>query len=142
MAATATRTSIILTRRIRGSLGTGMDLPRWRVACIVLARPIQVARRLGIASPLDINLSLALGTSDLSLLELTSAYGALANQGVWMPPVTIRYVTDAQGKLLEEHVPEGREALAPETAYVITHMLRGVVERGTGQAAKVLGRPV
>src|SRR3989441_437221 len=109
---------------------------------IGLAKTIQVARRLGIASPLDINLSLALGTSDLSLLELTSAYGVLANQGVWMPPVTIRYVTDAQGKLLEEHVPEGREALAPETAYVITHMLRGVVERGTGQAAKALGRPV
>src|SRR5881296_1503374 len=87
---------------------------------IGLAKTIQVARRLGIASPLDINLSLALGTSDLSLLELTSAYGVLANQGVWMPPVTIRYVTDAQGKLLEEHVPEGREAIAPETAYVIT----------------------
>src|SRR5881296_3310133 len=87
---------------------------------IGLAKTIQVARRLGITSPLDINLSLALGTSDLSLLELTSAYGVLANQGVWMPPVTIRYVTDAQGKLLEEHVPEGREAIAPETAYVIT----------------------
>src|SRR4029078_1736250 len=54
----------------------------------------------------------------------------------------IRYVTDAQGKLLEEHLPEPREALAPETAYVITHKLRGVVERGTGQAAKALGRPV
>ena len=109
---------------------------------IGLAKTIQVARRLGITSPLDVNLSLALGTSDVSLLEMTSAYGALANQGVWMPPVTIRYVTDAQGKLLEEHVPEGREALAPETAYVITQMLRGVVERGTGQAAKGLGRPV
>jgi len=109
---------------------------------IGLAKTIQVARRLGITSPLDVNLSLALGTSDVSLLEMTSAYGALANQGMWMPPVTIRYVTDAQGKLLEEHVPEGREALAPETAYVITQMLRGVVERGTGQAARGLGRPV
>ena len=109
---------------------------------IGLAKTIQVARRLGITSPLDVNLSLALGTSDVSLLEITSAYGTLANQGVWMPPVTIRYVTDAQGKLLEEHVPEGREAVAPETAYVITQMLRGVVERGTGQAAKGLGRPV
>jgi membrane carboxypeptidase/penicillin-binding protein len=88
------------------------------------------------------NLSLALGTSDLTLLELTSAYGALANQGEWLPPTTIRYVTDAQGKLLEEHVAEPREAVAPETAYVMTHMLRGVVERGTGVAAKALGRPV
>jgi penicillin-binding protein 1A len=109
---------------------------------IGINRTIQVARRLGITSPLDINLSLALGSSDLSLLELTSAYSALANQGTWMPPVTIRYVTDPQGKLLEEYVPEGRDAVSPETAAVITSMLRGVVERGTGQAARALGRPI
>jgi penicillin-binding protein 1A len=107
-----------------------------------LTRTIQVARRFGITSPLDVNLSLALGTSDMTLIELTSAYGALANQGLWMPPTTIRYVTDAQGRLLEEHLPEPREAVSPENAFVITHMLRGVVERGTGQAAKALGRAV
>jgi len=105
-------------------------------------RTIQVARRLGITSPLTADLTLALGSSDLTLLELTSAYSALANQGTWMPPTTIRYVTDANGKLLEEHIPEGHEALPPEEAYVVTHMLRGVVERGTGQGAKGLGRPV
>src|SRR5207244_1028857 len=109
---------------------------------IGLSRTVRVARRFGITSPLDVNLSLALGTSDLTLLELTSAYAALANQGAWLPPTTIRYVTDAQGKLLEEHVAEPKEAVPPETAYVITHMLRGVVERGTGQAAKVLSRPI
>jgi 1A family penicillin-binding protein len=109
---------------------------------IGLNHTIQVARRFGISSPLDVNLSLALGTSDLTLIEITSAYGALANQGQWLPPTTVRYITDAQGKLMEEHVPEPREAVSPETAYVITHMLRGVVERGTGQAAKALGRPV
>jgi penicillin-binding protein 1A len=85
---------------------------------------------------------MALGTSDLTLLEMTSAYGVLANQGTWMPPTVIRYVTNQQGQLLEEHVPSGREALSPEMAYVATHMLRGVVERGTGQAVKALGRPV
>jgi penicillin-binding protein 1A len=78
----------------------------------------------------------------MTLVELTSAYGALANQGVWVPPTTIRYVTDAQGKLLEEHVPEGREAVSPEVAYVVTHMMRGVVERGTGTVARQLGRPI
>ena len=109
---------------------------------IGLNRTIRVARRFGITSPLGLDLSLALGTSDMTLIELTSAYGALANQGQWLPPTTIRYVTDAQGRLLEEHLPEPREAVPPETAYVITHMLRGVVERGTGQAAKALGRPV
>ena len=105
-------------------------------------RTVQVARRLGVTSPIEANLSLALGTSDLTLLEMTSAYGVLANQGTWMPPTAIRYITNAQGQLLEEHVPQGREALSPEMAYVVTHMLRGVVERGTGQAAKALGRPV
>jgi penicillin-binding protein 1A len=59
-----------------------------------------------------------------------------------MPPTTIRYVTNVHGQLLEEHVPQGREALSPEMAYVVTHMLRGVVERGTGQAAKSLGRAI
>ncbi|MGH7325539.1 MAG: penicillin-binding protein 1A [Candidatus Rokuibacteriota bacterium] len=103
---------------------------------------IQVARRFGITSPLTVDLTLALGSSDLSLLELTSAYGAFSNQGTWVPATTIRYVTDAQGRLLEEHLPEGREAASPETAYVVTHMLKGVVERGTGQGAKALGRPV
>jgi penicillin-binding protein 1A len=105
-------------------------------------RTVQVARRLGVQSPIDVNLSMALGTSDLTLLEMTSAYGVLGNQGVWMPPTTIRYVTGANGQLLEEHVPQGREALSPEMAYVMTHMLRGVVERGTGQAAKALGRAI
>jgi penicillin-binding protein 1A len=107
-----------------------------------LNHTIQVARRFGIASPLDVNLSLALGTSDLTLIELTSAYGTLANQGQWLAPTAIRYVTDAQGRLLEEHLAEPRQAVPPEVAYVATHMLRGVVERGTGQAAKALGRPV
>jgi penicillin-binding protein 1A len=107
-----------------------------------VSKTIGVARRLGIASALTHDLTIALGTSDLTLLELTSAYSVLANQGTWVPPSTIRYVTDAQGKLLEEHVPQGKDVLLPEVAYVITHMLRGVVERGTGQAAKALGRPV
>jgi penicillin-binding protein 1A len=99
---------------------------------IGINRTVQVARRLGITSPLTPDLTLALGTSDLSLLELTSAYGVLANQGVWIPPTTIRYITDAHGK----------EAMSPETAYAVTHMLIGVVERGTGQGARVLGRPI
>jgi penicillin-binding protein 1A len=109
---------------------------------IGINRTLQVARRLGVTSPLNTDLTMALGSSDLTLMEVTSAYGALANQGVWMPPSTVRYVTDAQGKLLEENVPQGREALSAETAYVITHMLEGVVQRGTGQAAKALGRPI
>ncbi len=103
---------------------------------------VDIARRLGVDSPLQENLSIALGTSDLTLLELTSAYGALANQGVWVKPTAIRYVLDAQHKLLEENVPQGRQALPADLAYVTLHMMKGTVLRGTGQAASALGRPV
>jgi len=109
---------------------------------IGINRTVEVARRLGIQSPLNDDLTIALGSSDLTLLELTSAYGILANQGVFVPPTPIRYITDDQGKLLEENIPQGKEALSPEIAYVMTHMLRGVVERGTGVAAKALRRPI
>ena len=108
---------------------------------IGVRRTVDVARRLGVESPLHENLSIALGTSDLTLLELTSAYGSLANQGAWVKPTAIRYVLDAQRKMLEENVPQGRQALPPDLAYVVTHMMQGTIERGTGQAAKALGRP-
>jgi 1A family penicillin-binding protein len=108
---------------------------------IGLKRTIEVARRLGVESHLGENLSLALGTSELSLLELTSAYGTLANRGSWIRPTVIRYVLDPQGKLLEENIPEARQVLSPEVAYVATQMLKGTIERGTGIAAKALGRP-
>jgi len=106
-----------------------------------IRQTVDVARRLGVQSPLGDNLSLALGTSDLTLLELTSAYGALANQGTWIHPMAIRYVLDSQRKLLEENAPQGKQVLSPAVAYVITHMLKGTIERGTGVAAKPLGRP-
>jgi penicillin-binding protein 1A len=109
---------------------------------IGIRRTVDVARRLGIQSPLAEDLTIALGSSDLTLLELTSAYGALANHGTWVRPTTIRYVTDAEGRLLEENIPQGTPAVSPELAYVVTHMLKGTVERGTGAAAKVLRRPV
>ena len=102
---------------------------------IGVRRTVDVARRLGVESPLHENLSIALGTSDLTLLELTSAYGSLANQGTWVKPTAIRYVLDSQRKMLEENVPQGRQALPPDLAYVVTHMMQGTIERGTGQAS-------
>jgi penicillin-binding protein 1A len=106
-----------------------------------IRRTLDIARRLGVESPLGENLSIALGTSDLSLLEITSAYGALANQGTWMRPTAIRYVLDSQRKLLEENTPLSKQVVSAELAYVMTHMLRGTIERGTGAAARALGRP-
>src|SRR3970282_2768850 len=73
---------------------------------------------------------------------LTAPSCALPSRGTGARPTAIRYVLDAQQKLLEEIVPQGRQALPPDLAYVITHMMKGTVERGTGHAAKALGRPV
>lgn len=103
---------------------------------------VEVSRRMGITSPLPLDLTLALGSADVTLLEITSAFGVLANGGKRMEPLAIRYITDANGKLLEENIPQEREALRPEIAYVATQMLRGAVERGTGIRAKALGRPI
>jgi 1A family penicillin-binding protein len=103
---------------------------------------IDAARRAGIQSPLPHDLTLALGSGDVTLLELTTAYGTFANQGIRMEPLMVRYVTDAQGRLVEENIPQGREAIAPGIATGLTQMLRGVVERGSGVGARVLERPL
>ena len=103
---------------------------------------IDAARRAGIQSPLPRDLTLALGSGDVTLLELTAAYGTFANQGVHMEPLMVRYVTDAQGRLIEENIPQGREAIDPGIAIGLTQLLRGVVERGTAVGARVLERPL
>ncbi|HEV8673292.1 MAG TPA: penicillin-binding protein 1A [Methylomirabilota bacterium] len=128
---------------LQQALEESVNVPTVRLAeQIGVARLIEAAKRLGIQSPLQPNLALALGASDVTLLELTAAYAALANQGVRMEPIAVRYVTDAQGRLVEENIPQGREAASPAVAYVLTQMLRGAVERGTAVSARALARPV
>lgn len=105
-------------------------------------KAIDAARRAGIQSPLPHDLTLALGSGDVTLLELTAAYGTFANQGVRMEPLMVRYLTDAQGRLVEENIPQGREAIDPAMALGLTQMLRGAVERGTAVGARVLERPI
>ncbi|MDR5697703.1 MAG: penicillin-binding protein 1A [Armatimonadota bacterium] len=101
---------------------------------------IATARRIGIRSTLQPNLSLALGTSEVTPLEMASAYGTLATNGIYTQPMAITRVLDASGRVLEDVIPERRVALAPEVAYVMTDILRGVIARGTGRAAEI-GRP-
>ncbi len=101
---------------------------------------IDTARRMGIRSPLQPNLSLALGTSEVTPLEMAAAFATLAAGGVYAEPVAITRVLDAKGRVLEEVQPHRRVALRPEVAYLMTDLLRGVILRGTGRAADV-GRP-
>ncbi|HJO25234.1 MAG: PBP1A family penicillin-binding protein [Myxococcota bacterium] len=133
---------------------------------------ISYARQLGIESPLNRDLSLALGSSDLSLLELTRAYATFPAAGQRVTPVYIRRVTDSDGKILVENLPLGRTpsnnedvakpasedtaaesqkmelaegaVISPENAYLVADLLRAVVSDpdGTGWRLRALGRPV
>jgi penicillin-binding protein 1A len=109
---------------------------------IGIAYAIQYARQLGIESNLDKDLSLALGSSGLSLLELTRAFSAFASGGRLVNPIFITKVVDRNGKVLEENQPSFSEAISPETAFVMTDLLKAVVEEGTGWRARALKRPV
>jgi len=99
------------------------------------------AEKMGIKSPLEKTLSLALGSSVVTPLEITSAYGVLANQGIRTKPYGIIRVEDANGNVLEENFPEEEVVLSAQTAYIMTHLLREVAERGTGWYTKYVGRP-
>jgi len=92
---------------------------------------VNTAYKMGITSKLNRNLSLALGTSEVSLLEMVNAFCPLANQGVRVEPMAILSVRDATGKVLEENAPKAVEVLQPPVAYVVTSMLQDVIDRGT-----------
>ncbi len=103
-------------------------------------RVIEYATRMGIKSPLNPYLSLALGTSEVTLLEMASAYGVFATLGVRAEPTAVLRVTDRSGRVLEENFPRRELVLSQEVAYVMTDLLKGVILRGTGTAAAI-GRP-
>jgi penicillin-binding protein 1A len=103
---------------------------------------IGYARRFGLTSQLAPNLSLALGTSGMSLLELTRAYGVFADQGQLMEAVFVERVTGRDGQVLYEARPQRKQVISPATAYLMTHLLKGVIQNGTGRRMRALKRPL
>ncbi|MEK7862518.1 MAG: penicillin-binding transpeptidase domain-containing protein, partial [Chloroflexota bacterium] len=103
---------------------------------------IAMAQRLGINSPLVPNLTLALGSSEVTLLEMVSAYGSFANQGIHVNPRGIIRVEDADGQTIYEEEIVEREVLDEKVAYTMVRAMMGVVEFGTGTKAKVPGYQV
>ncbi|CAM1334286.1 transglycosylase domain-containing protein [Tenacibaculum aestuariivivum] len=97
--------------------------------------PINVARlaeSAGIKSTIDANPSIALGAVDLSLIEMVSAYSTFANKGLRVSPMMITRIEDKNGTVLQEFVPETKEVLSEESAYVVLDLLKGVTQSGSG----------
>ena len=123
---------------------------------------LQFIKRLGIESSIKRDLSIALGSSGVSMMELASAFAVFANGGERIKPIFIKKIVTMKGEVLEENTPyiemEEKEeeeetpkthspalkeqVISPQNAFIMTHLLQGVVQHGTGQRAKVLGRPV
>jgi penicillin-binding protein 1A len=99
---------------------------------------ITLARKLGISSPITADLTMALGSSGVSLLELTATYTAFANHGRFATPLLIEKIIDHEGNILEENRPHIETVLSRRTAGQINSMLQGVIEEGTGQKAQGL----
>ncbi len=103
---------------------------------------ISYARRFGVQSPIPPFLSVALGSAEATPLEMTRAFSVFPNQGVLMTPYFVMKVQDRDGNVLEEGRPDARDAIRADTAYIMTSLLEGVVQRGSGSPAAALHWPL
>ncbi len=97
---------------------------------------VRYAHKMGITSTLRPYPSLAIGTSEVVPLEIISAYGAFANEGILAQPLAILRIEDGNGRVIENNVPVRKEVLSKETAYIITTMLESAVNGGTGSGTR------
>ena len=112
------------------------------VDAVGIDKVVDFARTIGIQGELPRNLTLALGSLSISPLELALCYSVFANGGLKVKPIAIKYITDANGSVLESNDPEAEEVISSTTAFLITSLMENVVQHGTGWRAKALGRPV
>ena len=127
------------TMTLRHALEQSRNIPAVRV--IEMLGPTQVAsyaKKFGFTQDFRPFLSMALGAQEVTLLELTSAFSAFPNHGIRMEPFLAESIADRDGSRLEERRPQPKDAIRADTAYVMTSLLQGVVQRGTGAAANSL----
>ena len=128
---------------LRRALEQSRNIPAVKAMAEIGPRNVvEYAKRFGLSGDYPPYLSLALGAMESSLIEMTSAYSAFPNSGVRMRPYSVLSVADRDGNLLEENRPEPREAIRADTAFVMTNLLRGVVQRGTAASAASLDWPL
>jgi penicillin-binding protein 1B len=125
---------------VRSALEQSLNVPAVRVAHRTgITSLINMLRGFGITTPLADNLSVALGSSSVSLLDITSAYGGLANGGVVVRPIALTNMVRDTGETVWTPVLDRRQAASSQGAYLVTSLLKGVVDRGTGAKARVFG---
>jgi penicillin-binding protein 1A len=133
------------------TLRTALEKSRNLVSADIVSRigvdaAIQYARNLGIESPLGRNLSLSLGSSEVTPLELTRAYSVFPAKGVLFDSVFVLQIKDRFGNVLYDYALEkaksARQVISPNSAFVMANMMKGVIDYGTGYKIKELGRPV
>jgi penicillin-binding protein 1B len=126
---------------LRSALEQSLNVPAVQAAKTLGTKPIvQLLHRLGVTSAIGNDLSsVALGSSSVSLMEITAAYGAVANGGIAIKPTAVRSTRDRQGDIVWNSVPDRQQAASPQGAYVLTSLLEGVIQRGTASKARVLG---
>ncbi|MBU1168183.1 MAG: PBP1A family penicillin-binding protein [Proteobacteria bacterium] len=128
---------------LRKALALSKNIPSIRL--IETLGPLSVmelAHRMGIESRLAPNLSLALGTSETTLFELTSAYSVFPARGQKINPYTIESIVDRNGRVIFKAEMRKQPVMSPQNAAIVTNMLEGVVREGTARAARVLDRPL
>ncbi len=125
---------------LRLALQKSINIPAVKLLLGVGARNvISTARSMGITGRLTPYPSLALGSAEVTLLELTSAYGVLANQGIRAEPISILEVRDRNGLVLERKRAEKTDVVDAQTAYIVTSMLASAIDHGTGIGARSRG---
>ncbi len=107
-----------------------------------LDRVIDYAHRMGVTTPLEANLSLALGASVVTVLDQASGYATLANQGLHIDPTPFRIVRDSLGTtVLDDRFPQANDVVSAGTAFIMTSIFEDVIKRGTGYPNAVIDRP-
>ncbi|NQS90327.1 PBP1A family penicillin-binding protein [Patescibacteria group bacterium] len=97
------------------------------------------AKKMGIDSPLNYDLTLTLGSSSVTLLEMVRGYATIANYGIKMKPIFIQKVKDSKGNILEENFPSGETVISSRTSFVMIDLLKKVIDYGTGRRIRWLG---
>ena len=127
-------------RTLKNALANSVNTVSARLMDRVGPRPvINLARKMGITSYLPAVPSIALGTPDISLLEMVGAYSTFANKGIYVKPIMISRIEDKNGTLLFEVVPETKDVLSQESAFVTIDLLKGVTEGGSGNRLRHQG---